>query len=47
MFINAMLQMAFKAVNNIAGPNGFVLTLLFFGAYPCIIMDLPLSPSQQ
>jgi hypothetical protein len=28
------LQMAVKAVNNTAGPNGLVLTLLVFGAYP-------------
>ena len=28
------LQMAVKAVNNIAGPNGLILTLLVFGAFP-------------
>jgi hypothetical protein len=28
-----MLQMAVKAINNSAGPNGIVLTLLVFGAY--------------
>ena len=28
------LQMAIKAVNNIAGPDGLVPTLLVFGAYP-------------
>jgi hypothetical protein len=28
------LQMAVKAVNNTAGPDGLVLTLLVFGAYP-------------
>ena len=28
------LQMAFKAVNNTAGPDGIVPTLLVFGAYP-------------
>jgi hypothetical protein len=28
------LQMAFKAVNDIAGPDGIVPTLLVFGAYP-------------
>ena len=45
---NIMLQIAFKAVNDTAGPNGLVLTLFIFGAYPCIIMDsLPLSSQQQ
>ena len=28
------LQMAVKATNNIAGPDGLVPTLLVFGAYP-------------
>jgi hypothetical protein len=28
------LQMAVKAINNIAGPNGLVPILLVFGAYP-------------
>jgi hypothetical protein len=28
------LQMAFKAINNTAGPNSLVPTLLVFGAYP-------------
>ena len=28
------LQMAVKAVNNTAGPNGLVPTLLVFGAFP-------------
>ncbi len=45
--INAILQMAFKAVNNTAGPDGLVPTLFIFGAYPCIIMDSLPSPSQQ
>lgn len=40
---NAMLQMAFKAVNNTAGPNGLVPTLLVFGAYLDIVTDSPLS----
>ena len=31
---NIALQMAFKAINNTAGPNGLVPTLLVFGAYP-------------
>ena len=26
--------MAVKAINNLAGPNGLVLTLLVFGAFP-------------
>ena len=33
------LQMAIKAVNDTANPNGLVLTLLVFGAYPKINMD--------
>jgi hypothetical protein len=28
------LQMAVKAVNDTAGPDGLVLTLLVFGTYP-------------
>jgi len=28
------LQMAIKAVNDFAGPDGFVFILLVFGAYP-------------
>lgn len=31
---DAILQMSFKAVNDTAGPNGLVPTLLAFGAYP-------------
>ena len=31
-----ILQMAVKAINNIAGPNGLVPTLLVIKAYPCI-----------
>ena len=38
------LQLAVKAVNNIAGPDGIVPTLLVFGAYPCITNEDPLSP---
>ena len=39
-----MLQIAFKVVNDIAGPNGLVLTLLIFGVYPHIVIDsLPLA----
>ena len=28
------LQMAFKAINDSAGPDGLIPTLLVFGAYP-------------
>ena len=39
------LQMAFKAINDSAGPDGLVLTLLVFGAYLRIIeLDAP-SPT--
>jgi hypothetical protein len=39
------LQMAFKAINDSAGPNGLVPTLLVFGAYPRMTeMDAP-SPT--
>ena len=30
------LQMALKAINDTAGPNGLVPTVLVFGAYPRI-----------
>jgi hypothetical protein len=33
-----------KAVNNSAGPDGIMPTLLIFGAYPCITRDSLLSP---
>jgi hypothetical protein len=37
-----ILQMAVKAVNDLAGPDGIVLTLLVFGLYPRMTeMDLP------
>lgn len=40
---NTILQMAFKAINETEGPDGFVLTLFVFSAYPCIVIDsLPL-----
>jgi hypothetical protein len=39
------LQMAFKAINDTAGPNGLVLTLLVYGAYPRITEHDPPSPS--
>ncbi|KAF1934571.1 hypothetical protein EJ02DRAFT_490997 [Clathrospora elynae] len=42
---DAVLQMAVKAVNDTAGPNGLVPTLLVFGAYPWVLMDSPPSPS--
>ncbi|TAQ83313.1 hypothetical protein B7494_g8363 [Chlorociboria aeruginascens] len=36
------LQIAFKAINDIAGPNGLVFMLLVFGAYPRILqLDAP------
>jgi hypothetical protein len=39
------LQMAFKAINDIAGPNRLVPTLLVYGAYPRITEHDPPSPS--
>ncbi|KAF1936666.1 hypothetical protein EJ02DRAFT_506416 [Clathrospora elynae] len=41
----AVLQMAVKAVNNTAGLDRLVPTLLVFGAYPRISMDFPPLPS--
>ena len=38
------LQMAVKAVNDTAGPDGLVLTLLVFGAYPRMDVLDPLAP---
>ena len=40
-----ILQMAVKAINDSAGPNGLVPTLLVFGAYPRLTDDSPPSPS--
>ena len=40
-----ILQMAVKAVNDSAGPDGLVPTLLVFSAYPRITNDSLLSPS--
>jgi hypothetical protein len=40
-----VLQMAVKALNDTAGPNGIVPTLLVFGAYPRINNDSPPSPN--
>jgi hypothetical protein len=37
--------MAVKAVNNTAGPDGIIPTLLVFGAYPQMIDMDPPSPS--
>jgi hypothetical protein len=39
-----ILQMAVKALNDTAGPNGLVPTLLVFGTYPRINADSPPSP---
>jgi len=37
------LQMAFKAINDTAGPEGLVPILLVFGAYPQMVkLDAPL-----
>ena len=45
---NAMLQMAFKAVNEIiAGPDGLIPTLLVFGVYLRIVTDFSPPVSQQ
>ncbi|KJZ75136.1 hypothetical protein HIM_05622 [Hirsutella minnesotensis 3608] len=41
----AILQMAVKAVNDTAGPDGLVPTLLVFGAYPRINQQSPPSPT--
>jgi transposase InsO family protein len=41
------LQAAVKAVNDTAGPNGLVPTLLVFGAYPRMTEDSPPSPSMR
>jgi hypothetical protein len=40
----AILQIAVKAVNDSAGPNSIVPTLLVFGAYPRMTRDSPPSP---
>ena len=37
--------MAVKAVNNTAGPDGLVPTLLVFGTYPRLAKTSPPSPS--
>jgi hypothetical protein len=40
-----VLQIAVKAVNDSAGPDGIMPTLLVFGAYPRMTTDSPPSPS--
>ena len=40
-----MLQMAVKAVNDTASPDGLVLTLLVFGTYPRLSEFDPPSPN--
>jgi hypothetical protein len=40
-----MLQMAVKAINDLAGPDSIVPTLLVFGAYPRLTEMDPPSPS--
>ena len=43
--LDLALQMSFKAINDLVGPDGLVPTLLVFGAYPRMTeMDAP-SPS--
>src|SRR6266516_2784041 len=42
---DAILQMAVKAVNDTAGPDGLVPTLLVFGAYPRLTTESPPSPT--
>jgi hypothetical protein len=44
---DTILQMAVKALNDTAGPNGIVPTLLVFGTYPRINQDSPPSPDIQ
>jgi hypothetical protein len=41
----ARLQASYKAVNDTAGPNGLVPTLLVFGAYPRVSIDSTPSAS--
>jgi hypothetical protein len=37
--------MAIKTINNLAGPDGIILTLLVFGAYPRITESFTPLPS--
>jgi len=39
------LQMAFKAINDLAGPRGLVPTLLVFKAYPQMVKSDVLFPT--
>jgi hypothetical protein len=39
-----VLQIVVKAVNNIAGPNSLIITLLVFGAYSKMTKLDPLAP---
>ncbi len=41
----ALLQIVVKAINDSAGPDGIVPTLLVFSAYPRLTKDSPPSPS--
>ncbi len=41
----AILQIVVKAINDSAGPDGFVLTLLVFGVYLRLTKDSPLLSS--
>ena len=43
----AMLQMAIKAINDTAGPNGLVPTLLVFGTFPRMVDSDPPTPNIQ
>ncbi len=42
---DVLLQIAVKAINDLAGPNGIVPTLLVFRAYPRLTKDLLPLPS--
>jgi hypothetical protein len=42
---DVVLQISFKALNNTARPDGLVLTLLVFRAYPRIVKSDPPSPT--
>jgi hypothetical protein len=39
------LQIAFKAINDSAGPNSLIPTLLVFGAYPYIVKSNVPNPT--
>ncbi|RAL61913.1 hypothetical protein DID88_002402 [Monilinia fructigena] len=43
----AILQMAVKAINDTAGPDGLVPTLLVFGTFPRIVENSPPTPTIQ